>query len=458
MVNANQAKHTNGDGDFKDAEELEVTELYPPLQRLMIYRNLLNDQVIDRTQELMISLQNPQQVAKSELESCYYSIWYDILRNTTKFIPNYDPWRNYILNLIIEDENVFSLACERANPQPDSVVWSLAVHDLIILRELYNLDWQVVAQRIGSDISWFTGNWRLQSAEHPLTKMRNSMMARVHQLFIDGSDITMAVEELAEFYLTIGCGSIGEYAAFSWNQGLQGIDNPDPIELDDLVGYEEQKKILVGNTEAFVKGNTANNVLLYGEKGTGKSSSVKALLNRYAASGLRMLELAKSDLGSLNSIIQTIRKRGFRFIIFIDDLSFEDFETEYKHVKASIEGSLEAPPDNVLFYVTSNRRHLVKETWRDRQSLDEEVHVSDSHQEKLSLADRFGITIRYPAPSQGQYLRIVQQLAQRSNLELPADELKRKAIEWEMKYHGRSGRTAQQFITYLSSVLNVSNP
>jgi len=437
----------------------QVTEVYPPLQRLMVYRNLLNDPVISKTKELTAFLQNPQQVAKSELESCYCSIWYDILQKAKTFVLDQDPWRNYILNLILEDENVFSLACEKGETQPGSPIWNLAIHDLSILRDLYNLNWQAVAQYVGTDAScWLTSNWKPQPTEYSWAQMRASMMTRIHQLFIDCSDITTAVEALAEFYLKVGCGQMGKYAAFRWNQGLQGIDTPDPIDLDDLVGYEEQKEILIRNTEAFVKGNRANNVLLYGEKGTGKSSSVKALLNRYAASGLRMLELAKSDLAHLSSIVHTIRERGFRFVIFIDDLSFEDFEIEYKHVKASIEGSLEATPDNVLLYVTSNRRHLVKETWRDRQSLDEEVHVSDSHQEKLSLVDRFGITIHYPTPSQEQYLRIVQQLAQRSGLELPADNLKRTAIEWEMKYHGRSGRTAQQFITYLSSLTSVSSP
>ncbi|MDD4588149.1 MAG: ATP-binding protein [Heliobacteriaceae bacterium] len=432
-----------------------MTELDFPLQRLIIYRNLLNDAVIGRTRQLAGWLQDPGRVAKGESESCFYSIWFDVIRKTRTFVLPDDPWRNYVLNLILEDENAFSLACEKVKTQPDSPVWPLAVHDLGILKQLYNLNWPSVAQGIGADIAadtaCLTKLWPAQPSGHPLQRLRTRLMAGIHQLFIGNTDITVVVEALAEYYLTIGSGDMGKYGAFRWGQRLHGIENPDPIELDDLVGYEEQKKILLRNTEAFINGYRANNILLYGERGTGKSSSVKALLNRYACSGLRMIELAKSDLGFLGDIVEKIRERGFRFIIFLDDLSFEDFEVEYKHLKASIEGSLEATPDNVLLYVTSNRRHLVKETWRDRQSLDEEVHVSDSHQEKLSLVDRFGITICYPAPNQGQYLRIVQQLAQKHGLNLPDDDLKRKAIEWEMNYHGRSGRTAKQFITDLSA-------
>ena len=182
--------------------------------------------------------------------------------------------------------------------------------------------------------------------------------------------------------------------------------------------------------------------MLYGEKGTGKSSSVKALLNRYAKDGLRMIELSKGQLMDFYKIIQQIRDRGQRFIIFMDDLSFEDFETEYKYIKALIEGGLQKKPENVLIYVTSNRKHLIRESWKDRESAEGEIRMTDSVQEKLSLADRFGIVITYLSPAQEEYLGIVQALAKKNGIDMPAEELRKRAIQWEMKYHGRSGRTA----------------
>ncbi|MEN6351222.1 MAG: ATP-binding protein, partial [Syntrophomonas sp.] len=250
---------------------------------------------------------------------------------------------------------------------------------------------------------------------------------------------------------TRGCGIMNRYRAFFWDKGLKGIENPDPIKLEDLVGYEYQKEILTGNTEAFLRGKKANNILLYGEKGTGKSSSVKALLNKYTGQGLRMIELGKKQLLDFPRVVETVRNRGMYFIIFIDDLSFEDFEVEYKEIKASIDGSLQARPDNVLLYVTSNRRHLIRENWSDRKPSGEEIHISDTFQEKLSFADRFGIMISYQSPNQDEYLQIINELARKNNVTIPPEELKKLAIQWERKYHGRSGRTARQFINHIAS-------
>lgn len=242
---------------------------------------------------------------------------------------------------------------------------------------------------------------------------------------------------------------MAQYVAFRWDDGLQGIPQPDAVSFNDLVGYTYQKKILIENTRFFVKGKKANNILLYGEKGTGKSSSVKALLDAFSAQGLRMIELSKAQLSDFSRIVQSIRERTHRFIIFIDDLSFEDFEVDYKYLKANLEGSLETRADNVLVYVTSNRRHLIKESWSDRKGSNDEVHVADTQQEKLSFADRFGISIQYYSPNQEQYLEIVNELAKKNGLEMPVEELRKLAIQWELNHNGRSGRTAQQFITYL---------
>ena len=225
--------------------------------------------------------------------------------------------------------------------------------------------------------------------------------------------------------------------------------------LDDLVGYESQKQKLIENTEAFVHGRQANNVLLFGDAGTGKSTSIKAILNQYYAQGLRMIEVYKHEFQYLSRIISEIKNRNYRFIIFMDDLSFEEFEIEYKYLKAVIEGGLETKPENVLIYATSNRRHLVRETWSDRSDMSQdELHRSDTMQEKLSLAGRFGVSIGFYRPSQKEYFEIVTELAKEyPQISLSQEELLQKANQWELSHGGISGRTARQFIDHLAGVL-----
>ena len=229
------------------------------------------------------------------------------------------------------------------------------------------------------------------------------------------------------------------------------INNMDQVTLDDLVGYEIQKKKLVDNTEAFVKGNKANNVLLFGDSGTGKSTSIKAIVNQYYDQGLRMIEIYKHQFKYLSAIIAHIKNRNYKFIIYMDDLSFEEQETEYKFLKAVIEGGVETRPDNILIYATSNRRHLIKESWNDRNDQDNtnDRHHSDTVEEKLSLVNRFGVTINYSKPTPKEYFNIVIELAHRSGVKMSDDELRAEANKWELSHGGISGRTAQQFINYV---------
>ncbi|MFW5677329.1 MAG: ATP-binding protein, partial [Acetivibrio ethanolgignens] len=220
-----------------------------------------------------------------------------------------------------------------------------------------------------------------------------------------------------------------------------------------LVGYELQKRKLIENTEAFVEGRSCNNVLLFGDSGTGKSTSIKAILNEYYDRGLRMIEIYKHQFQELSNVIAQVKNRNYRFIIYMDDLSFEEFEIEYKYLKAVIEGGLETKPDNVLIYATSNRRHLIRETWNDRSDVKHEdgMHQSDTMQEKLSLVNRFGISIHYSKPSQKEYFEIVKELAKKHpNITLSEEELTMEANKWELSNGGISGRTAQQFINYLA--------
>ena len=231
------------------------------------------------------------------------------------------------------------------------------------------------------------------------------------------------------------------------------INNTDRVLLKDLIGYEIQKKKLIENTEAFIQGLPCNNVLLCVDAGTGKSTSIKALLNEYYDQGLRMIEIYKHQFQDLSSIIAQVKNRNYRFIIYMDDLSFEDFEIEYKYLKAVIEGGMETKPDNVLIYATSNRRHLIKESWSDRNDMESEngMHRSDTMQEKLSLVARFGVTIYYGKPSQKEYFAIVKELRKRyPSITVSDEELCAEANKWELSHGGISGRTAQQFINYMA--------
>ena len=267
------------------------------------------------------------------------------------------------------------------------------------------------------------------------------------------------------FYKDYGIGMFGLNKAFRIKSDEGGnisfipINNMDKVVLSDLIGYEIQKKKLVDNTRAFVEGRKANNCLLFGDSGTGKSTSIKAIVNEFYGDGLRMIEIYKHQFKDLSNLIATIKNRNYKFIIYMDDLSFEEFEIEYKFLKAVIEGGVETKPDNILIYATSNRRHLIKENWSDRDDVqvDNGMHKSDTMQEKLSLVNRFGVTINYSKPSQKEYFDMVIELAHRLDIRMSDEELKNQANAWELSHGGISGRTASQFINYISGTVEKQN-
>ena len=266
------------------------------------------------------------------------------------------------------------------------------------------------------------------------------------QLYGNNEALTQA---LIDYYRHYGYGDIATFRAFRWDNKLIGIKYFEKIVLDDLIGYEHQKEQLTGNTEAFVEGKPANNVLLVGARGTGKSSSVKALANEYFNKGLRLLQITKPQLKNLPEIMETLRNYASkRFIIFLDDLSFEESDSEYKYLKSAIEGGVEARPENVLIYATSNRRHLIRETWRDRVDGQDELYRDDSVNETISLSDRFGLIIYYYAPSQAEYLQIIRHILNKKGIKLDDEQLRIEGLRWEMTHSGRNGRTAQQFVTH----------
>lgn len=348
-------------------------------------------------------------------------------------------FNSLLTNLLINNENSFSLALERKHDIAINLK-DIVINDFKIIFKMFNTDFSCLTLLQQNLINNFVPSKPVINQE--LFDISRSLQNSLTNC----KDVNEFYDTLEKFFVTYGVGKFGLNKAFRYeNNEICPIIHIGNGRLDQLIGYESQKKILTKNTEAFLSGKKANNVLLYGDSGTGKSSSIKALLNEYYKDGLRMIEIYKHQFKYLPSIIQELQSRNYKFILFMDDLSFEEFEIEYKYLKAVIEGGLEKKPDNILIYATSNRRHLVKQTWSDRQDQDE-VNINDAKQEKISLSSRFGVKILYTHPNRQNYLEIVDGLAKQYNLQIPQEELHQKALTWEIRYGGFSGRTAKQFI------------
>lgn len=372
-------------------------------------------------------------------------------------------WQNHLLDRILADDNSFSRRVEREGlDSVGPVLAEAARRDLGVLEELYLLGGEPLFAMIESRLGeWARGLVPWQGplsaqravADHPSASIKYRMATQ--------RGWPSLLEELASHYASSGVGDFARFRAFRWVRAerggrLEGIAFPDPVRLDELFEYELERALLLRNTEQFVAGFPANNVLLYGDRGTGKSSTVKALLHRYGDRGLRLVEVPKGLLGDFPRILSVLRGRPERFVLFVDDLSFDERETAYKELKAALEGSLEARPQNVVVYATSNRRHLVQERFSDRTGGDGEVRIQDTHQEKLSLADRFGITLVFSAPDQPRYLRIVESLVRQRGLQIDGQELRARALQWAAHQGGFSGRTARQFVDFLAGDLALS--
>ncbi len=449
------------DSAVDDAIE-SLRSLIRQAHRLVIFRAVLRDPVVaallDFLEGIAGSRAHTAKVAKRVAAS--YAAFFAGLASQAVSAPEAavgTPWQNHLLNLVLRDENPFSRGSEghgldRLGP---SLVLQVEA-DLARLRELHCLRGEQVAvacQAMGWDGTWpgWDRLWAEEASCKPLSDQRLEMKQRLSR----ASDWGPLVTELAAYYSRNGAGIFGEFRAFRWNPqspggSLQGIAFPDPITLEDLVGYEDQKQWLARNTGYFLAGHPANNVFVYGDRGTGKSSAIKALLNRFAGSSLRMVEVSRDDLHDLPRVIGLLRDRPQHFIVFVDDLSFEEGETQYKTLKAVLEGSLESRPGNVVVYATSNRRHLIREFFSDRNDLQgDEIRHQDTLQEKVSLADRFGIQLSFVAPDQKQYLAIVHAMAGRRGLTLKPGDVERRALQWAQRYNARSGRTARQFMDCL---------
>lgn len=367
-------------------------------------------------------------------------------------------WQGAVACYLVYGQSPYALAAERRG-SPGGTLEALALADCARLRRLMAFDFAGLARDLelpaaGALTRYLPGSRedREPGAESPIEGLTRRLAA--------APDEASFLTCLTGFYRDFGVGDLGLYRSFRVaaepKLRLVPVTRPDGARLEDLVGCESQKRQLLANTEAFLRGLPANNCLLYGDSGTGKSTCVRALANRFYPRGLRLVELGKGQLPLLPQVIALMKNRPYRFVIFLDDLSFEDSETEYKSLKAAIEGGLESRPDNVLLLATSNRRHLVKEVFTDRQDMEynEDVHRSDTLEEKLSLAGRFGLTIRFSSPDRTEFFAIVRALAQRAGISgLSEQQLLAQANVWERRRGGPSGRTARQFVDHLAGSL-----
>lgn len=333
-----------------------------------------------------------------------------------------------------------------------------ALHDIVIFKEFYDFDFKPMAEALQVPEFSLIENYTASRQESKVYNTR--ICARICELaekFCRNHTAEEMKDTLTRFYKEYGVGKFGLHKSFRIVHDETGVHiepilNIAHVNLKDIVGYEIPKKKLVENTTAFVSGRKANNCLLFGDAGTGKSSCIKAIANEYYGDGLRIIEVYKHQFQDLNEVIAQIKNRNYRFIIYMDDLSFEEFEIEYKYLKAVIEGGLEKKPENVLIYATSNRRHLIRENYRDKEEVREDMHTSDTVQEKLSLVYRFGVTIYFGAPDKKQFQNIVKTLAERNGIRMPEPELLAEANKWELSHGGLSGRSAQQFVDYLQGM------
>ena len=432
--------------------------MYRETSKLLLYSNLGEDSILLRLSGIFFDWEQ-QKCEKSALIRRIYVEIKRILDLATTYGFNTNLWHNYLTFVLITNENSFSLTCERAGASEGSVN-HFARADFRIFKNLFDFDFTPIERDLGIDCFSVLSNYQAIPKKAQMYYRNVSEKVRALSAAIEqAKDENEIFDLVTAHYRDCGVGMFGLNRAFrirpAENGGVEfcAINNIDSVVLDDLIGYEYQKKELRANTEAFVSGRSCNNMLLYGDAGTGKSTSVKAILNEYCDRGLRMIEIYKHQFGLLSEVIARVKNRNYRFMIFIDDLSFEEHEVEYKFLKAVIEGGVETKPDNVLICATSNRRHLIQETWKDRNDMEfnGDVHRSDTMEEKLSLAARFGCAINYNNPDRKQYHDIVKGIASRcGDLGLTEEQLLLEANKWEIRHGGVSGRTAQQFINYLA--------
>ena len=418
---------------------------------LLLYKNPENREVFD----CMLRIAS-EEFEGLDVKKTAGRIVSHILEVSEKMGFNGNLWQDYLAYNLANDENSYSLSCERRGRMEGSIN-KAALLDMAVYRELFNTDLSGTDAKYGTFLSMLTGFENNNEGEKYYNKRIRNRIIKLAEELSGAADDTTFLNTVCDFYKDAGVGCIGLFKAF--RVGHDDNDRPviTPVisvehkYLKDLIGYDIQKKKITDNTEAFLAGSKANNVLLFGDSGTGKSSCIKAILNEYYDDGLRMIEIYKHQFKDLSAIINQVKDRNYKFIIYMDDLSFEEFEIEYKFLKAVIEGGLEKRPDNVLIYATSNRRHLVREKYSDKEERDDDLHTRDTVAEKLSLSARFGVSVYFGSPDKKLFNEIVKGLAQKNNIKVDENTLLMEANKWELSHGGLSGRTAEQFISYMVS-------
>ena len=418
---------------------------------LLLYKNPENREVFD----CMLRIAS-EEFEGLDVKKTAGRIVSHILEVSEKMGFNGNLWQDYLAYNLANDENSYSLSCERRGRMEGSIN-KAALLDMAVYRELFNTDLSGTDAKYGTFLSMLTGFENNNEGEKYYNKRIRNRIIKLAEELSGAVDDNTFLNTVCDFYKDAGVGCIGLFKAFR----VEHDDNDRPVitpvisvehkYLKDLIGYDIQKKKITDNTEAFLAGSKANNVLLFGDSGTGKSSCIKAILNEYYDDGLRMIEIYKHQFKDLSTVISEIKNRNYRFIIYMDDLSFEEFEIEYKFLKAVIEGGLEKRPDNVLIYATSNRRHLVREKYSDKEERDDDLHTRDTVAEKLSLSARFGVSVYFGSPDKKLFNEIVKGLAQKNNIKVDENTLLMEANKWELSHGGLSGRTAEQFISYMVS-------
>ena len=416
------------------------------ISELVIYRNLKHEDLFEDMAGLM-------GLGNSEKKADAFACAGQLVELAVEYGFEGNLWHCFLALCLADNENAYTTTCEiRGNA--GGTLDMLARSDYRIFKALFDFDITTLEP---------AAMWKELADYRPSNQESRVFNRRIRDRIIglavlleQSADEAEFQSHMAAFYGEYGVGKFGLNKAFRIIEKedehqfiIDPIINVEHIYFKDIVGYEAQKKKLIENTEAFISGKEANNVLLFGDAGTGKSSSVKAILNEYYGQGLRMIEVYKHQFKALSEVLEQVKDRNYKFIIYMDDLSFEEYELEYKYLKAILEGGLGKRPKNVLIYATSNRRHLIREKFSDKRELDDDLHNNDTVQEKLSLAARFGVTIYYGSPDKFQFQGIVKALAEKYQLDMPEDELLLEANKWELSHGGLSGRTASQFITHL---------
>lgn len=425
--------------------------------------NLLNHLILYRTDQNSLIMKIAKAVVNcddlnEQRNKCYEAIK-ELLDMATQYGWNHNLWQCLLTYHLLYNENSYTLSKERVKDSFNGSIQNFLLHDMELFYELFHYDFTKVENKLGINCFQIICNYQAVVKRAELVDdMTGTKINAIKHKLAAAENAQEMLDVINRFYEVYGCGKFAFHKAFRLQENSAGaaiipITNMAKITLDELIGYDTQKQELRDNTEAFLNGYSANNVLLYGESGTGKSTSIKGIANQYYEQGLRLIEIHKHQFHLLNELMQQLKSRNYGFIIYMDDLSFEENEIEYKYLKAVIEGGLEMKPRNVLIYATSNRRHLIKETWRDRNDIheDQDMNISETMSEKLSLVARFGISIYYGRPSNQQYQTIVKKLAEAAELDYSEQELWQMATAWELRHGGVSGRCARQLIDHLEA-------